>query len=110
MDDITVEVGAGKLNIFYKTKEKEIVWFITKCDQILADHIAACLDACRWRPIEEAPIDTVVIVCCTGEWPTTAFKNKHDLWIVVGGCGVGLVFKPTHYRLIGPLPEKDGDE
>jgi hypothetical protein len=73
-----------------------------------AEYIAACLDACRWRKIETAPVRETVIVLWNGKIPHAAWKNEDGEWVVAGAGGLVLGKDPTHYRPIGPLP--GGDE
>lgn len=91
----------------------------------VAEHIAACLDACRWRKIETAPKDgtRVILANNNGEYDVAGYVE----WTTseqqfVRKAKDGEVYKtvhkdsgyfdtdifPTHWRPIGPLP--GGDE
>ena len=73
----------------------------------IADHIAACLEACRWRPIEKPTLEEQAPILVTdGKACTTAVFQHGEWWgRREDNSFHRLPFKPTHYRPIGPLPE-----
>ena len=69
-----------------------------------AEYLVACIDACRWRPIETAPKDGSHVLLFRPEIVFCGYWSKKGWTISAPGLPLMLP-SATHWRPIGPLPE-----
>lgn len=111
MDDaylIISGIDPKRRYLAWKDKSGGLDHEVGPIDADVAAHIAACLDACRWRPIETAPKDGGWFLAI-GRGPDnenhiSVFKWNGFAERFLDHDYNEMLF-PTHWRQIGPLPE-----